>query len=61
MKTASQTAETTRKAKEKADENTVTLRITDDPKSPTGIRIGPSKRMMWWSVWDGKAKEQWSP
>jgi len=24
------------------------------------LRIGPAKRMIWWSVWDGKPKNQWS-
>lgn len=23
-------------------------------------QIGPVKRLMWWSVWDGKSRSQWS-
>lgn len=37
------------------DENIVKLRISDDG------RIGPVKRMIWWHVFDGKKKEQYSP
>ena len=34
---------------------TVTLRLHPDGQ------IGPSKRMIWWSLWDGKPKDQFSP
>ena len=36
------------------DEKPKVLRIHDDGS------IGPTKRMMWWGVWDGTPKKQWS-
>jgi len=33
---------------------TFTLKLKDNGD------IGPCKRLMWWRVWDGKPKNQWS-
>lgn len=43
------------------DINTVVLKITTDTNLREGFRIGPLKRMMGWSIWNGKPQEQWSP
>ena len=37
----------------------VRLRLTETHREP-GYRIGPEVRMQWWSVWDGKALNQFS-
>jgi hypothetical protein len=36
-----------------ADSKPIRLRLHDG-------QIGPSKRLMWWRVWDGKPRPQWS-
>ena len=43
------------------DENTVVLKVKASVHDECGFQIGPIKRMMWWHVWNGKQKEQWSP
>jgi len=54
-----QTCDILPKPGEFADEGSrdreVTLAVHDDG------RIGPRQRMEWWSVWEGKALNQWSP
>ncbi len=44
----------------KVDQNTITLKVVQDEKDKNSIRIGPMKRLMWWNIWDGKQRNQWS-
>lgn len=43
------------------DEKTVVLKVKDSAIEECGFQIGPVKRMMGWSVWDGKQREQKIP
>jgi hypothetical protein len=40
------------------DKKPITLRYKVDAGGQ--LQIGPIKRMIWWSVWDGKPKQQYS-
>lgn len=41
------------------DGNRVTLKVVEDAKEPDGFRIGPSKRLNWWHIWEGDPKNQY--
>lgn len=42
------------------DENIVKLKVVPDPSRISKFRIGPTQRMIWWYIWQGKPLNQWS-
>jgi len=45
----------------KVDKNLILLKVVPDPYDKSGIKIGPSKRLMWWTIWQGNPLDQYSP
>lgn len=50
-----------RPIKDSFQENGSTVRLRLKIGHYGALQIGPIKRMVWWSVWDGKPLYQWSP
>ena len=43
------------------DKNLILLKVVPDANRKSGLRIGPIKRLIWWTIWQNKALNQYSP
>jgi len=43
----------------KIDIYLIKLKVVPDSSKKSGFRVGTTKRMIWWSIWQGKPLNQW--